>query len=103
MRKYPYGQNFNQYAKSAFTSDISPHYDPVKSAQLYAALEGKTEFNETSATEVTPAQTLEVTQDTLNSLTELPEMVEKLRPFLGKTVEISRDETGQIQYREVTE
>jgi len=49
LRKYPYGQNFNNYAKSAFTSDISPNYDPVKSIQLYDALEGKTDLQTTSA------------------------------------------------------
>ena len=49
LRKYPYGQNFNRYAKSAFTSDISPNYDPVKSEQLYDALEGKTDLQTTSA------------------------------------------------------
>ncbi len=54
LRKYPYGQNFNNYAKSAFTSDISPNYDPVKSAQLYDALEGKTNLQTTSAVEPPP-------------------------------------------------
>ena len=53
LRKYPYGQNFNNYAKSAFTSDISPNYDPVKSSQIYDALEGKTDLQTTSAAEPT--------------------------------------------------
>lgn len=56
LRKYPYGQNFSRYAKSAFTSDTSPNYDPVKSEQLYDALEGKTDLQTTSAVEPPPEE-----------------------------------------------
>jgi len=104
LQAYPYGQNFKtDYAVKAFTTEDGSNYTPKKAQQFTDALEGKTELNAISETEEPPTQTLEVTEDTLTSLNELPEMVEKLRPFLGKTVEIFRDEAGQIQYREVTE
>jgi hypothetical protein len=104
LQAYPYGQNFKtDYAVKAFTTEDGSNYSPKKAQQFTDALEGKTELNAISETEVPTTQTLEVTEDTLTSLNQLPEMVEKLRPFLGKTVEIFRDEAGQIQYREVTE
>jgi len=49
LRAYPYGQNFNQYAMSAFTSETSNNYDALKSIQIYDALAGRTEFSPTSA------------------------------------------------------
>ena len=106
LRKYPYGQNFSRYAKSAFTSDTSPNYDPVKSEQLYDALAGNLELGATTEEQTAPVtSSFDVTEELLGQagISSNQAMVEKLRPFIGKTVEAYRDANNNIQYREVTE
>ena len=107
LQAYPYGQNFKtDYAVTAFTTEDGSNYTPKKAQQFTDALEGKTELNATTEEQNTPViSSFAVTEELLgqDGISSNQAMVEKLRPFIGKTVEAYRDENNQIQYREVTE
>ena len=107
LQAYPYGQNFKtDYALKAFTTEDGSNYTPKKAQQFSAALAGNLELGAATEERTTPViSSFSVTEELLgqDGISSNQAMVEKLRPFIGKTVEAYRDENNQIQYREVTE
>ena len=103
LQAYPYGQNFKtDYAVKAFTTEDGSNYTSKKAQQFSAALAGNLELGATTDPVIS---SFAVTEELLeqDGISSNQAMVEKLRPFIGKTVEAYRDENNQIQYREVTE
>ena len=107
LQAYPYGQNFKtDYAVKAFTTEDGSNYTPKKAQQFSAALAGNLELGATTEEQTTPVtSSFAVSEELLglDGISSNQAMVEKLRPFIGKTVEAYRDENNVIQYREVTE
>lgn len=107
LQAYPYGQNFKtDYAVKAFTTEDGSNYTPKKAQQFSAALAGNLELGATTGEQTTPVtSSFAVSEELLglDGISSNQAMVEKLRPFIGKTVEAYRDENNVIQYREVTE
>jgi len=107
LQAYPYGQNFKtDYAVKAFTTEDGSNYTPKKAQQFSAALAGNLELGATTGEQTTPVtSSFAVSEELLglDGISSNQAMVEKLRPFIGKTVEAYRDGNNVIQYREVTE
>ena len=107
LQAYPYGQNFKtDYAVKAFTTEDGSNYTPKKAQQFSAALAGNLELSATTEERTAPVtNSFSVTEELLGEegISSNQAMVEKLTPFIGKTVEAYRDANNKIQYREVTE